>query len=107
MDHAPVTIEMFGSLSVRAGRQPAITRFRTEKTASLLAFLAYHCGRQFPREVLVNQFWPESLTPTSGRNSLSQSLSSLRPLLEPPGIPPESVLLADRMFVGLSATSIS
>ncbi len=48
-------IELFGGLRVRIGGR-LITRFRTRKTASLLAYLAYHLDRVHPREFLVECF---------------------------------------------------
>ncbi len=62
-----------------AGAAP-IERFRTQKTASLLAFLALRRGPH-SREALCEAFWPET-DPASARNSLRVSLSSLRTLLE-------------------------
>lgn len=44
-------IEFFGGLHVRLGER-VFTRFRTRKTASRLADIAFHCHRKHPREVL-------------------------------------------------------
>jgi DNA-binding SARP family transcriptional activator len=85
----------------RRGAPPgAVTRFRTQKTASLLAYLAYHRDRAHPREELVEQFWPECEL-ERGRNNLSKELSWLRALLEPAGIVPGAVLATDRLSVRL------
>uniref|UniRef100_UPI003753DF3E AfsR/SARP family transcriptional regulator n=1 Tax=Armatimonas sp. TaxID=1872638 RepID=UPI003753DF3E len=78
-----------------------ITRFRTQKTGGLLAYLAYHRQQSHAREVLIELFWPET-TPESGRHNLSHALSSLRSLLEPPGVPAGTVLIADRFTVELN-----
>ncbi|HVF85059.1 MAG TPA: AAA family ATPase, partial [Abditibacteriaceae bacterium] len=67
-------LECFGSL--RACRPDhVIERFRTQKTASLLAILAIQ-GAQ-PREKLCDLLWPEA-SPEAARNSLSAALSALR-----------------------------
>lgn len=46
-------IELFGGLRVCQGDR-VITRFRTQKTAALLAYLAYHGDRRHSREVLID-----------------------------------------------------
>jgi predicted ATPase/DNA-binding SARP family transcriptional activator len=97
---APWKIELLGRLQATAGEHTA-TRFRTAKTGALLAYLAYHGRRSHAREELIELFWPET-EPALGRNSLSQSLSSLRNQLEPPGTPAGAVLQADRFHVRLN-----
>ncbi len=99
MQHA-VTIELFGGLRVRYGTQ-VIERFRSQKTAALLAYLACH-GRMHTREKLADILWPDS-PPQAARASLCVALSSLRSQLEPPGVSAGSVLLADRNSIGLPA----
>ena len=76
-------------------------RFRTQKAASILAYLAYHRHRIHPREALIEMIWPEAEI-DSARHSLSLALSSLRHQLEPPGIPAGSVIVADRYAVELN-----
>src|SRR5207249_12211582 len=90
----PWRIELFGGLRARHGDR-VITRFRTQKTASLLAFLAYHRGRAHGREELIDLFWPDDDI-DAGRHSLRQALTSLRHQLEPPGVEAGSVLIPDR-----------
>ena len=51
-------ITLFGALRAEQGGQ-AITRFRTRKTAALLAYLAFHPTRPLSRDELVEQFWPD------------------------------------------------
>lgn len=99
-------VELFGGLRVvcRDGTgRPPITRFRTQKTATLLAYLAHH-NRRHARESLVEMLWPDAPI-EHGRQGLSMALSSLRAQLEPPGsgILPGTVLIADRNTVGVSA----
>jgi DNA-binding SARP family transcriptional activator len=74
-------VEVFGGLRLIVGGQ-VVTRFRTEKTALLLAYLATHLHQSHPREVLIDLLWPDSGTEHSGRTSLRVSLSALRKLLK-------------------------
>src|SRR5687767_3578910 len=85
-------IEMLSGLRiVHADR--VITRFRTQKTAGLLAYLAYYHERSHLREHLIELLWPEADL-RSGRNCLSLALSSLRRQLEPPEGPRGAILRA-------------
>src|SRR5262249_48043958 len=99
------SIELFGSLRARHAERE-ITRFRTHKTASLLAYLAYYRLAPHPRDVLIELLWSDG-TPEAGRQSLSKALSSLRHQLEPPGMAPGSVLLADRSSVRLNPAGVT
>ena len=107
MDTQPVQwrIEMLGVLRARsAGR--AVERFQTQKTGALLAFLACHPGRRHSREELVDLLWPDAeIGP--GRNRLSQALGWLRSQLEPDGVAPGTIVLADRQSVGLSRSLVT
>lgn len=96
-------IDLFGGLRVTQGER-VITRFRTTKTAALLAYLAGEVGRPRPRDELIEQLWPEA-EPAAGRNSLSVALSSLRSQLEPPGSG-ACILTADRHTVGLNQPAV-
>jgi predicted ATPase/DNA-binding SARP family transcriptional activator len=97
-------IELLGTLRA-TGDSGSVTRFRTQKAAWLLAFLAHQSNHTHSRDSLIERLWPES-TLDSGRNNLSISLNSLRRLLEPPGISSGSVLIADRTYVRLNPDSI-
>lgn len=96
----PWRIQLFGAMRLRQSER-VITRFRTQKTGNLLAFLAYHGPRSHSREVLIEMFWPDTRS-ESGRHNLSHALSSLRHQLEPPGVPTGAVLVADRFSVELN-----
>src|ERR1051326_3118100 len=98
-------IELFGGLRLQQGDR-LITRFRSQRTAALLAYLAYYRQRRHPREVLIDLLWPE-YDLHAGRNSLSVALSSLRHQLEPPGVPAGAILQADRVSVGLNSAVVS
>jgi len=104
MDHL-WRIELLGWLRV-SGREEEITRFRTQKTRSLLAYLALYLRRSHPREALVDLFWPERDF-RLGRQNLRQALSSLRRRLEPPGTPMGSVLLAEGDAVRLNSEAVT
>src|SRR5438105_11866236 len=98
--HERCQISLLGRLCVKQGDRE-ITRFRTHKTAVLLARLAYFPGRSHPREELIDLLWPDCDSEL-GRNSLSKSLSSLRNQLEPPGVPMGALIVADRASVRLN-----
>ena len=100
-----IRIELLGGLVLRTDAI-TISRFRTRKTALLLAILAGHRNRIFPRDELSDLLWPED-TLESGRNGLRIALSSLRKLLEPPGTPFGAILDANRNSVTLNATAFS
>jgi predicted ATPase/DNA-binding SARP family transcriptional activator len=100
----PWRISLLGGLRATLEGQ-TITRFRTQKTGALLAFLALNLRRTHAREELVDRFWPDD-DPESGRTSLRTALSSLRRQLEPPGVPVNSVLIADRLSVGLNPEAV-
>ncbi len=71
-------LELFGGIQL-SGQGSTLTRFRTRKTAALLALLALR-GRPCSREELIETFWPEA-EPEAAAHSLRQALSSLRPIL--------------------------
>lgn len=104
----PWRIELFGGLRIRieAGENSReITRFRTQKTAGLLAYLAFYRDKAHSREVLIDKLWPDSAS-GSRQNSLRVALSSLRHQLEPPGVTPGSILIADRVTVRLNPRAV-
>jgi DNA-binding SARP family transcriptional activator len=72
----PIRIELFGELRIHVGEQ-VITRFRTHRAASLLAFLAAHPERNHAREELAELLWPDCDI-ESGRNRLKQELATIR-----------------------------
>src|SRR5690348_6358806 len=102
--HEPWRIEMFGGLQVRLGGT-VIDRFKTQKAAGVLAYLALFPKRTHTREELIDLFWPE-VDIEKGRPSLSVALSSLRAQLEPPGVPAGSVIAADVTTVRLNQRAV-
>src|SRR6476646_5883496 len=102
------TIQLLGGLAARRS-QHEVARLRTQKAASLLAFLAFHAGPSTPpqpRDVLIEMLWPET-EPAAGRHNLSNALSFLRRVLEPPGVPPGTIILADRAAVRLNPAAVT
>src|SRR5258708_4555081 len=98
-------IEMFGHLRVQQGER-VMTRFTTQKSAVLLAYLACRLRQTHPREVLIEMLWPDG-EPKSSRASLSQALSSLRRQLEPPGVVSGSILVTTNATVALNPEAIA
>src|SRR5438270_13273006 len=104
MLHGPWQIYLFGRLrAVNADRR--IERFRTEKTASLLAYLALGLDRSFTREELFELIWPDADL-DRGRMSLLTGLCSLRHQFEPPGVPAGSGIVADVTAVSLNPSFV-
>ena len=68
MDEAVWKVHLLGGLRVDAtgGKARVITRFRTQKTAALLAYLALNQTRPQPREVICELLWPDE-SASSGR----------------------------------------
>lgn len=93
-------VEMLGLLLMRQGRQE-IRRFRTQKTAELLAYMAFYKQRSHPRDLLIELYWPDS-TLEAARSNLSVALTALRRQLEAPGTPSGTILVADRSQVHLN-----
>jgi DNA-binding SARP family transcriptional activator len=77
---------LLGSFEIRAGGR-AVTHGASRKPRLLLAFLAMDAKRLVPREVLIEQFWPESPVERGG-NNLSIAIHHIRAWLrglEPTG----------------------
>lgn len=101
----PCRIELLGGLRVRLGDR-VITRFQTQKTGALLAYLALHAGKSFPRETMAELLWPDG-DPGAIRNRLNQAISSLRRQLHPPGSEPGFVLQADHLALQLNSPTVT
>ena len=98
----PYRIFLLGGLRFQ-NEQRTITRFRTQKTATLLAYLALHRGAQ-PREVLADLLWSDD-APDAARHSLRMALSSLRGQLETTNQPP--LFETTRFSIGLRTDAVS
>lgn len=86
--------ELLGRLRATRG-EATVEHFRTQKTASLVALLAFCGGRPQPRERLAERFWPDA-EPEAGRHSLNQTLSWIRKTFAVDG---GSLLASDRTNV--------
>lgn len=93
-------IELFDGLRVQRGPE-TIVRFRSQKTAALLAYLALFPQRRHPREQLAELIWGDC-TPSAARHNLSNALSALRVQLEISGACGEACFEADRAYVRLT-----
>lgn len=94
----PWRIQLLGTF--RVSRKGQTASFRTKKTASLLAYLAYYAGRRISKELLVEALWPESDS-EKGRHSLRVALSSLRATFEDTDWDPAQYLWSDRDTIEL------
>lgn len=93
-------IELFDGLRVQRGPE-VIVRFRSQKTAAFLAYLALFPQRHHRREEVAELIWGDC-TAGAARHNLSNALSALRVQLELSGAPGEGFFEADRAFVRLS-----
>jgi hypothetical protein len=98
-------IQLLGGLRATRGTA-VIAQFPSRPIAMLLAVVALQPQRRHSREELIELLWP-GVELDVGRNRLRQVLATLRRLLEPPDVPPGSVLVADRQTVGLNAGAVS
>jgi predicted ATPase/tetratricopeptide (TPR) repeat protein len=92
------SVALLGGLDLSDGTQH-ITRLPSRAVTALLARLALAPERAHGREELIELLWP-GVALDVGRNRLRQALSTLKAVLEPGGrVPPQPVLLADRISV--------
>lgn len=92
-------ISLCDGVRVQCG-EVEVTKFRTQKAARLLAFLALNPGSH-SRDRLIELFWPD-LELDAARNGLSYTLLYLRnPLERDLGVPDGSLIHATRSSVGL------
>ena len=69
-------IECLGGFEVRLHKRP-LTRFYSQKSQALLAYLAVEAGRSWDRSHLAGLLWPD-YTEKRARHNLSQTLMALR-----------------------------
>ena len=100
----PWRIEMLGGLTV-VHAERRISRFQTQKTGALLAYLALHPGKSHAREAIAEILWPEG-DPIAIRNRLNQAISSLRRQLHPPELGPGNVLVTDHHSIGINVQTV-
>ncbi len=95
---------MLGGLAVVQGER-RITRFQTQKTGALLAYLALQPGRSHSREAVAELLWPDG-DPVAIRNRLNQAISSLRRQLHPPELGPGTVLATDHHSLAVNGQTV-
>ena len=93
-------IELFGGLRAVCADQ-ILTRFRTQKTAALLARLAYSPNTALSRDELMEMLWPD-VAPGEGRNRLNVELSALRKALALPRFSQAAALTCSRFTIALN-----
>ncbi|MGC4044397.1 MAG: AAA family ATPase [Armatimonas sp.] len=93
-------LELFGGVSLR-NETRTLGDLVGKKAGALLALLALAPGRTRPREEVIDLLWPE-VDYEEARVRFRQVLTQLRKLLEPAGVAPGSVLIADRTQVGIA-----
>ena len=91
------SVRLLGRLEASNG-DVKLSHFVSQPIAALLARLALLPQRAHPREELIELLWP-GVDLAVGRNRLRNAISSLRRLLEPPGVAAGAVLVADRQSV--------
>jgi DNA-binding SARP family transcriptional activator len=69
---------LFGGFQLQRGEE--FIELPTQKTKSLLAYLALHRTPPLPRETLLGEFWPD-VDEERARNSLNNAVSILRKIL--------------------------
>lgn len=100
---ARLALAFLNTFQVTLDLQP-VTRFRSNKNAGLLVYLAMQSDRLFSREVLATLFWPEESEATA-RNNLRQAVFQLRRVLGDLDNPDIPYLLATRQTVQFNADS--
>lgn len=98
-------VEMLGTFQAR---QPdlIVSRFRTRRVATLLAYLALNQKRWHFRDELGELLWPDSELEVSRRN-LRQALLSLRHAIEPPPLPSGSVVQVNQSRIQLNPEALT
>ena len=92
----PIQLLLFGNFSLTVDGLP-ITRFRSQREAALLAYLAVEADHAHSRERLAGLLWPDKPEAVA-RQNLRQTLTNLRALLNDDQHQPP-LLLAERNTV--------
>lgn len=101
----PCRVVMCGRFNVVVAGE-RVPLVRVQKACELLALLSLHLGRADNRDEIVELLWP-GVDPSTGRNRLRFTLSTLRNMLEPLGVPRGSVIIAGRNQIAVSGDAIS
>jgi DNA-binding SARP family transcriptional activator len=78
---------------------------RTSKARSMLAYLALRRAETIRRQVLMTEFWPDA-DPTSARNNLKTTLSTIRRTFREAGVDADAVVQVTRDWVRWDAPAI-
>lgn len=98
-------IRLFGGLTISQNNAPA-ARPKSTRDTLILAALCARLGKPTPRDHLAFVAWPEA-NPEKARQSLRQSLSNLRKILEPAGTETGTILQTpDRETVILNSNAV-
>src|SRR5947209_6935472 len=98
-------IQLMGGLTIRVGDRD-VRRFRIQKSAALLAYLALHLKQNQGREELMELLWPGSESDKS-RKGLRNALLMLRHQLDPTDGKGEPVILATNTHVQLNPSAVT
>lgn len=96
---------MLGTFQARYA-DVTVSRFRTRRVATLLAYLSLYQKRSHFRDEVGELLWPDSELSVSRRN-LRQALLSLRHALEPPPMPQGGVLQVVQSRLQLSLSTLT
>ena len=96
-------IELLGGLRATRGDR-VVTRFPTQNTRALLAYLAYYPDRTHRRDALIELLWPE-VEAEKGRHSLRQTLYMLRHQVGPQSVESESWMVDGPVKTGSPSPS--
>lgn len=100
---ADVAIESLGAFRVlRQGEPVPLCEWQSRKARDVLKILVARRGRATPREVLMEELWPEE-DPLKVANRLSVALSTVRAVLDPDKrFDPDQFIISDKSTVALS-----
>lgn len=96
----PLSIRLFGGVSVRRGRLPPL-HFPTRKSKAVFAFLVVHRNRPVSRDVLAGTLWGERPA-SAARKSLRNAVWRVRSALEDASMNGHALLETDSQDLTLS-----
>jgi DNA-binding SARP family transcriptional activator/tetratricopeptide (TPR) repeat protein len=96
-----LSLSLLGAFEVTLDGEP-VTRFGSNKTRALLAFLAIESARPHRRAELAGMFWP-NLPEKRAAHNLSQTLLRLRHALREPGRPAQAT---DQPFLLITSQDV-
>src|SRR4051812_42346115 len=94
-------VEMLGTLQAK-NQDTVVSRFRTRRVGSLLAYLAFYKGQSHDRAEIGDMLWPEADPDHIGTN-FRQALTKLRRQMEPPPTPSGSAIRTQNASITIDA----